>query len=144
MIDSDLSSELELVRLNLGDSEKKLISDETIDALLILSEYNVPKATVQALQYIVADCAKKVDEEVGDVKVEWSQKYAQLKDLLNKYLKDPAYMLAPALHQFGGVSKTQANNNRGGDNRNIPLKEGEVVDKDCRKLSDNKFFLEDC
>lgn len=142
MIDTELSSEAQQVRAYIGDTDKKLISDQTIDALLITNDDNVKKTSIQALQFIVADCAKKVDQEVGDVKVWYSQKYEQMKDLLDKLQKDPSFgFMSPALHLLGGTSRTAAGKNRGGDNRSIPLQEKGRICKDTYN-SDNPYFLD--
>lgn len=131
------------VRLIIGDTSKELITDQTIDALLLVSDNNVQQAAVKALQYLIADCAHKVDQEVGDVKVWYSQKYDQLNSLLNKLLKDPSFMLAPALHRFGGVSKSKAKAARTSDARFIKIKEGDSLASRFNFDPDSPFFLDE-
>ena len=82
--------------------------DATIDALLAINSDDVNRTSIQAIQAIVAELAKQIRQEVGDVQI-WAQdQYKQYKDLLDSLLKDPAQMLTPALHFIGGTSVNEA------------------------------------
>lgn len=144
-IDTDLSTPLDQVRFIIGDPDGMLISDQTINALLVINNNEVNKTAVQCLQAITADLAKQTQHEVGDEKIWANQMYQQYKKLLDDILKDPSLMLAPALHILGGTSKSEARRvNRNSDSRKINIEEGFTTrDLFCRQDLDNVFFL-DC
>lgn len=144
-VDSDLSTPLEQVRAIVGDTEGQLITDQTINALLLVNSDNVNKTAIQCLQFIVADLAKGVRHEVGDVEIYQNQQYEQYKDLLDDLLKDPAFMLTPALHILGGVSRSEARRvDTNPDSRHIRIVEGFGTRvNNCIPDPNNLFFL-DC
>lgn len=144
-VDTDLSTPLEQVRAIIGDTSGTLITDQTINALLLVNSNNVNLTAIQALQFIVADLAKQIRQEVGDVEIYANQQYEQYKDLLDDLLKDPAFMLIPALHILGGVSKSEANRvNDNSDSRRIRIIEGFGTRvNNCIPDINNPFFL-DC
>lgn len=142
-VDSDLSTPLEQVRAIIGDTENQLITDQTINALLLANSDNVNKTAIQCLQFIVADLAKGVEHEVGDVWIKLNQQYEQYKDLLDDILKDPAQMLQPALHILGGTSCAEARRvNGNSDSRHINIEEGFGTRVDQFFVDpDNPYFL---
>lgn len=144
-IDTDLSTPLDQVRAIIGDTDGNLITDQTINALLLANSDNINKTAIQCLQFIVADLAKRTREEVGDVEIYGNQLYEQYRDLLDDLLKDPAFMLSPALHILGGTSKSEARRvNNNPDSRRIQIEEG-FTDRGSNCFADttNPFFL-DC
>lgn len=145
MIDNNMSTPLLQVRLCIGDSSSELISDATINALLVINENNVPKTCIQSLTAIIADLAKYVNEEVGDTK-EWaSQRYEHYKSLLDKLTKDPAYLLAPVSHSFGGTSVAEVNRvNRNPDSRGQGIRQGEFTKTNLNYVDiNNPFFIQE-
>lgn len=124
-VDTDLSTPLSQVRAIIGDTEGELITDQTITALLLANSDNVNKTAIQCLQFIVADLAKCIREETGDVQVWYHQLYDHYRDLLDDLLTNPAQMLAPAVHLLGGTSCSEARRvNSNPDSRRIRIKEG--------------------
>lgn len=142
-IDNDSSTPLLQVRLIIGDSSSDLMSDATINALLTINDNNVHKTAIQALTAIVADLAKQVRHKVDGVEMWADELYRQYKDLLDKLLKDPAYMLAPALHVLGGVSKKEAARVNGiSDSRRIGIKDKEYSNSNLFEYDPyNTYFL---
>ena len=144
-IDNDLSTPLLEVRLCIGDSDGTLMTDSTINALLAINDNNVPKTCVQALQAIVADLAKNVNEEVGDTKEWLEQQYRHYKDLLDKVTKDPAYLAVSVSHSFGGVSASEIGRvNNNSDSRGPGIRQGQFTSDDSTDgyyNTGNPFFL---
>lgn len=144
MIDIDLSTDIGKIRFVIGDSESELISDATITALLNINSGNINKTILQCLTAIVADLAKYTEEEVGDTKVFWDQQYEHYKQLLDRVTKDPAYMVSPVLHWFGGTSKNEVNRvNGNSDSRGQGIRQGEFTE-DCYSglNTSSPFFLQ--
>ena len=124
-VDTDLSTSLLQVRAMIGDTSSEMITDQTITALLLANDDNVNKTAIQSIQFIVADLAKQVHEEVGDLQVWANQRYEQYSDLLDKLLKDPAFMPVAAVHILGGTSHAEVCRVKGNsDSRNIKASEG--------------------
>ena len=98
---------LEKVLLSIGDTEGELISPTVVQYLLDSNSNDVRLATLEATKYIVSSLSKRVDEEVGDVKVKWSQLLDNYKNLLKDFLTNPAYQTGGAGISFGGVSRTE-------------------------------------
>lgn len=145
-VDTDLSTPLEQVRLNIGDTDGELITDQTISALLVINEDNIRKTTIDCLKAIVADLAKYTREEVGEVKI-WAQdQYKQYKSLLDDWKNDISYLDNLSLHYFGGTSKAAASKVQGNsDSRRINIKQGQFTDSDtgCSTDLSNPSFI-DC
>lgn len=125
----------EEVLLLIGDEDEELITSAVITYILAQNDDDVNKAAIAAIRYIIASLTKRIDEEVGDVKVKFSQLLDNYKKLLDDFLSDPAFGLGIGLHRFGGVSKTQSAAVRSNsDSRGNPLKEGfftKNCDDDC-------------
>lgn len=143
MIDNDLSTPLLEVRFCIGDSSAELISDATINALLAANDDNINKTCLAALKAIVADLAKMANEELGDSKIWATDLYKQYSDLLNKLLKDPAYLGVPISHNFGGVSKAEVDRvNNNSDSRGAGISQGDYTSESSDKYNPyNPFFL---
>jgi len=133
------------VRLTIGDAETTYILDDVVIQYILDKHSNdITASSLEALRYIVSTLGKKVDEEVGDVKVKWSQLRAHYKQLLSDLLRDPSITLTPVLHFFGGTSKTEINRVRNNSDSNLPpLQEGEftTVPKSSTRDDDNGFLL---
>lgn len=142
-VDTDLSTPLSQVRAIIGDTEGQFITDQTINALLLTNDDNVQKTAIQCLQFIVADLAKHIDQEVGDVSVEMSQQYDHYKELLDNLLTNPAYMLNAVVHILGGVScsgTARVYNNP--DSRHIDIREGFSTRASAKRINpNNPFYL---
>lgn len=106
-IDIDLSTELGQVRAIIGDaSEPYQISNNTINGLLL--SYSVAEAAMQCVKFLVAYYARAVDQETGDVRRWYSQRYKQYRDLLEDMENDPSVVgVIGRVPIFGGTSKTE-------------------------------------
>lgn len=140
-IDTNLATATERVRFNIGDSDKSLISDATIDALLVINSNDESQTTLDCLKAIVADLAKFIDQQVGDVEIELSQRYDHYRQLYDDLLKDPTKMLYKANFEFGGTSKAEADRVcRNSDSRGNGFSEGFFTTSPTR-ANLNSFFL---
>jgi hypothetical protein len=107
-ISLDLSDITNQVRVVIGDVETPyLLDDSVIDFLLSENNNNVNTVSLKSLQIIVASLAKKKDEEVGDVRVKWSQLYDHYRNLLDDLTKNPSMGASLSLHYFGGTTKSE-------------------------------------
>tara|TARA_R110000823_G_scaffold261418_10_gene382209 strand:- start:13455 stop:13928 length:474 start_codon:yes stop_codon:yes gene_type:complete len=65
-------------------------------------------SAIQALKALVAKYAKAMDEVVGDVQITLKQRYEGYKDLLDTYLKDPAFGFLGTIQPYaGGLSYSE-------------------------------------
>ena len=114
-ISLDLSLDRNKVRIIIGDTTNPfLLEDTVVDYILDTNSNDVDKASIEALKYIVASLSRKVDQEVGDVRVTYSQMLKNYKDLLDDLQKDPSRMANVALPIMGGTTKSEidrVNNN---------------------------------
>ncbi len=137
----------EEVLLLIGDEDQELITEAVITYILAQNNDDVNLTAIAAIKYIIASLSKRIDEEVGDVKVKFSQLLDNYKKLLADFLSDPAFGLGIGLHKFGGVSKTRADAVRtNSDSRGSPLKEGfftKNCDDDCF-FNQNDIYALDC
>jgi len=92
------------VRILVGDIDcyDVELSDDLYIYFLDSNEQNESKAAVQALKALVAKYAKGMEEIVGDVEVNFKQRYEGYVDLLKKYLKDPSYGLMGTINLYAG------------------------------------------
>ena len=95
------------VQLLIGDTEEELISGSVIQYILDRNGNAIGPSAIEAASYIVSDLTKMVDEEVGDIEVNWSQLLDNYKDLLKNLLKSPVYGQARGTFIFGGTSKVK-------------------------------------
>ena len=140
------SSLEEQVLLIIGDEEEELITIDVIAYILANNEDNVNLAAIEAIRYIIGYLTKRIDEEVGDIKVKFSQLLKNYKDLLKELLTDPSFALSLGLHRFGGVSKSASKAiARDTDSRRGPISEGFYTKNrtNCLPNENNYFFL-DC
>jgi len=141
-IDSSLSTPRDRVRFNIGDTDESLISNQTIDALLVINNNSEEQTTLDCLKAIVADLAKFIDQEVGDVEIELSQRYEHYRQLYDDLTKDPSKMLNKANFEFGGTSKAEANRVcSNSDSRNGGLTEGFFTDTSKNRSATGSFFF---
>lgn len=136
----------EEVLLLIGDEDEELITSAVITYILSQNDDDVNRSAIAAIKYIIASLTKKIDEEVGDVKVKFSQLLDNYKSLLADFLSDPAFALGIGLHKFGGVSKVQSTTvRRNSDSRGAPLREG-FFTEDCDTCSfdQNDIYALDC
>tara|TARA_R110000803_G_scaffold13482_1_gene37868 strand:- start:16356 stop:16826 length:471 start_codon:yes stop_codon:yes gene_type:complete len=127
------------VRLLVGDidpGDLELIEDLYI-YFLDANAQDEPKAAVQALKALVAKYAKAMEEVVGDVEVKLQQRYRGYSDLLDKFLKDPAYGVLGTINLYaGGLSfsekRTDALNS---DLRNSPFTVGSATSRSSGEYS---------
>jgi hypothetical protein len=136
----------EKVLLIIGDSGEDLITSSVITYILSVNDDDINKAAIEATKYIIASLAKKVDEEVGDIKVKFSQLLENYKKLLKDLLSNPAYQLAASNFIFGGTSKTEIDRVRGTPDSNLPpLKEGFFTKDGSEKhISTQSYYYLDC
>lgn len=101
----DLSTDKDLVRFQLGDtdSEDQLISDEMIAALLT-KEGSVNGAAISACRYLIAKFSREVDSSIESISVSASQKVAQFKNLVLDLQRNRGGGLAVATT---GITRTQ-------------------------------------
>jgi len=103
------NTDLNRVRLNVGDSTGELITDSVILYLLTENNGDVDAATLKALTSIIRDTAKLRDEETDEVSVKWSQVHdhyvALKKTLIASSLGSGGANNASFF--FGGTSKTE-------------------------------------
>lgn len=144
-IDTDLSTPLDQVRFLIGDPDGTFISDATINALLTINSDNVNKTAIECIQAIVADLAKQVRQEIDEVQVWANQYYDHYRQLLIDLTTNPAFMLTPALHILGGVSKSEARRVKcNPDSRSIRISEGFGTEtSEFIYNKDNSFFLDE-
>lgn len=101
------SCPLEQVQLNIGDTEEELIAATVIQYILDNNGNSVPLATVEATKYIISSLTKRVNEEVGDVKIAWSQLLDNYRKLLKDFVSNPSYQTNGASIYIGGVNQTE-------------------------------------
>ena len=95
------------VQLLIGDTEEELISGTVIQYILDQNDNSVGLAAIAAAKYIVSDLTKMVDEEVGDIEVNWSQLLDNYKKLLDNLVKNPIYGQARGNFIFGGTRQAK-------------------------------------
>ncbi len=134
------------VQLIIGDTPEDFIAETVIQFILDNNSDNVNAASITSLQYIIGDLSKKIDEEVGDIEVEWSQRLKHYRALLESLLKDPAFGFTPALHTFGGVSKEEIDRVRNNsDSKGSPIREGFFTNTRITRRDNSSFNdVEDC
>lgn len=81
---SDLSTELDQVRLKAGDSntQNELVADATINALLAAG-HSVQSAAIETVRAILGILAPKSDTSAVGISTTRTQKYAQYQQLLS-------------------------------------------------------------
>ena len=145
-IDSAVDTPLAQVRLNIGDTDMDLMTDQTINALLVNNDNDIRKTTIACLKAIIAELAKQTRQEVGEIKL-WAQdQFKQYQALLSEWQNNISYLDGMSLHYFGGTSKTTAGAVQGSsDSRRINIKQGEFTSStdDCSTPLDNASFI-DC
>ena len=145
-IDLALNTNLDKVRLNIGDADMDFMTDQTINALLNINNDDVRKATIDCLRAIVAELAKQTRQEVGEVKL-WAQdQYKQYKELLHDWQTNIAYIDNMSLHYFGGTSKAASSAvQTNADSRRIKVTQGDFTTSPngCSTPLDNASFI-DC
>ncbi len=98
------------VRILVGDIDcyDVELSEDLYIYFLDNNEQDESKAAVQALKALVSKYAKGMEEIVGDVEVNFKQRYEGYSDLLKKYLKDPSYGLMGTINLYaGGLSLSE-------------------------------------
>ena len=145
-IDNVPTTPEEEVLLLIGDEDEELITADVITYILSENDDNVNLAAVAAIRYIISSLAKRIDEEVGDVKVKFSQLLDNYRKLLDDFLTNPAFSpFTVGLHKFGGVSKAKAAAVRQDpDSRGPALTEGFFTkdSEDCSFNRNDLFSLE--
>lgn len=109
MLTGDPCDPIFQVRLVIGDTNVELVSDEVISYALTNNNSNVRGASIEVLKYLLAYVANQMSHAVGDVWIDNKKLYDQLGDLLNKLLRDPAFLTEMGGIKIGGTSKTQIN-----------------------------------
>jgi hypothetical protein len=107
MLDLDLSDPINQVRALIGDIDGSFISDPNIEVLLTLNNDNVIKASIQALDYIIAQVAYYVREEAGDVEVYWGDIYERLVKRKEQVERDNIYKISSGLFKMGGTTRSE-------------------------------------
>jgi len=87
-------SDKDLIRFRVGDVyDQEIVSDNEINYLLSL--YSVDKAIIETINVMLPRVSKNVNEKVGDVEIDYSDWYENLKDALNN--------LKESLSPVGGI-----------------------------------------
>jgi hypothetical protein len=101
MLVKTINTPLTRIRASIGDIDGSLVSDDVINYLLL--SHTESSATIECLKYIVSGLTQKVDQEVGDVKLKYSQLLKNYKTLLNDFITNPAFSSTLAVHQILGT-----------------------------------------
>jgi len=102
------------VRLCTGDADilEEGLTDEVYEYLLDKHNDDEALACLEALRYLVAKYANYVDEKTGGIFLRESDKYDHYKDLLDRYTKDPSYIIGGIGLPFaGGISISDKEDN---------------------------------
>ena len=107
-IDGDTSDPIFQIRLIIGDvTEPYYISDDVLQYIYD-STNDVYKSAIQAVTYLISYFSKKVDQEVGDVRVSFSQLLANYRALLDDLTSNPDMNGGHyAIHYLGGTMKAE-------------------------------------
>ncbi|NIQ05154.1 MAG: hypothetical protein GWO20_05315 [Candidatus Korarchaeota archaeon] len=92
------------VRILVGDIDTCDIEldNALYDYFLIVNNDDEDLAAVQALKALVAKYAKAMSEAVGDQEINLKQRYEGYNDLLDKFLKDPAFGILGVISPYAG------------------------------------------
>ena len=109
MIDLDMSNPINRVRVAIGDAtEPYYISDDVLAYMLEEQGCDERQTAVKAVTYLVSYFTRMMDQEVGDVRVKFSQLLNNYKDLLTVMTTDSNYGACFSLHTFGGTDKAES------------------------------------
>lgn len=104
----DITTPVGEVRSIIGDvSEPFEIATQTIEQYIEKHNGNTTLAAIDCLRLLVASYAKKVNQEVGDVRVWYSERYKQLRTLLNDLTTSPSQMQRVPLPILGGTTNSE-------------------------------------
>jgi hypothetical protein len=104
-----LTSNLDAVRFLVGDTDitDTQLQDEEITYLLTV-EGGVRFAAYKAAKAIASKYARKVDRNVGDLRISFSQKYRQYLDLAQALKHDMVIHIAPLVLSLSASAKDAA------------------------------------
>lgn len=112
MLDLDFSSPLDQVRLNVGDADSSVVSDNMINSALAAFNDNVYMASIAVMGAILTHYSKLADRErEGNVEVYYTKLYERYKERFEQFKKDGG-STNPSNKAFmpiiiGGVSRSQ-------------------------------------
>jgi hypothetical protein len=112
MLDIDFSSPLDQVRMNVGDADSTVVSDNMINSALVAFNNNVYMASVAVMGVILTEYSRLADRErEGNVEVYYTKLYERYKDRFEEF-KRAGGSTNPSNKAFmpiiiGGVSRTQ-------------------------------------
>lgn len=98
---------LNQVRLAIGDTAAEYIADSVITSLLTAYSDDVAKASLAALDIIIAELCKLADETTDEVSVKYSQKLANYRQLKDDLSSDSVRSSPNSLFLIGGTIKSK-------------------------------------
>lgn len=123
------SSDKDAVRFNIGDTieEDHQLQDEEILYLLDVNGGSVRNATIDAFKALISKYSRFVNEDVGDVSVDLSDRLANFKMALSEYERGLTALVSPYV---GGISVSDKVNNERDTDRVGPFFDRPQFDND--------------
>lgn len=112
MLDLDFNSPIDQIRMNVGDADSTLVSDNMINSSLVAFNNNIYMATVAVMGVILTHYSKLADRErEGNVEVYYTKLYERYKERFEEFKKSGG-STNPSNKAFmpiiiGGVSKNK-------------------------------------
>jgi len=112
MLDLDFSSPLDQIRMNVGDADSSVVSDNMVNSALVAFNNNVYMASIAVMGVILTHYSKLSDRErEGNVEVYYTKLYERYKDRFEEF-KRAGGSTNPSNKAFmpiiiGGVSRSQ-------------------------------------
>jgi len=109
-IDGDLGDPIFQIRMIIGDASTPYYISDDVLTYIYDGEGDVYKAAIKAVSYLIGFFSKKVDQEVGDVRVSYSQLLSNYRKLLDDLVSNPDMNGGNyAIHYIGGTMKDEVN-----------------------------------